>query len=90
MGSSPAGGSHYSGALRSFQRTQAEGLVNRWVLLPLVAPSDHPARTGGRSCQQVGSALAVAPSAVEHSDYTACTGRGSSQQIGSVFAGGSL
>jgi hypothetical protein len=45
------------------QRSQAEGLVNRWVLLPLVAPStlecaDHPARTGGRSCQQVGSSLA--------------------------------
>jgi hypothetical protein len=64
------------------------------ILLSLVGPStversDHPARTGGRSCQQVGSTLPVAPSTVERSDHPARTGGRSCQQVGSSLAVGS-
>jgi hypothetical protein len=126
--SAPAGGSLYSGALKSssahrrkvlltgglfsrwwlplqwsaqiIQLAQAEGLVNRQVLLPQVAPStvehsDHPARTGGRS-QQVGSAPAgdslyseAHKSSSAHSRKVSSTGR-SRRQVGSSPASGSL
>jgi hypothetical protein len=65
------------------------------ILLSLVAPStversDHPACTGGRSCQQVGSSPAGGSSTVERGDHPARTGGRSCQQVGSVFAGGFL
>jgi hypothetical protein len=55
-----------------------------------VERADHPARTGGRSCQQVGSSLAVGSSTVERADHPARTGGMSCQQVGSVLTGGSL